>query len=90
MSFSIIDAEIKFKITAQVATLFEQKPELFERIDLRDYASKPGLEDLNEELLSQDGKAGWITIDDERVNEMLTYRFYWDDICREILGLNKQ
>ena len=83
MNFDAMLLEIKSGILAQIATLIEQKPELFEEINLRDYATNAWLEDLDENRLTENGKAGWITIDDELRGGTITYRFYWEDICPE-------
>lgn len=84
MDFGAMRLELEAGILHQVAILIKQKPELFERINLRDYASNASLCDLDENRLSENGKAGWITIDDLEADESITYRFYWEDICREI------
>ena len=84
MNFDAMRLEIKSGILAQIATLIEQKPELFEEINLRDYATNAWLEDLDENRLTENGKAGWITIDDEQKDRMITYRFYWQDVCGEL------
>lgn len=83
-NFNDLYIDIKFGITDQLRTLFERKPELFEEIVLQNYTTKPFLEDLDEKLLSEDGKAGWISVDNEQEDRMITYRFYWKNICNEL------
>lgn len=65
-----MNLELRWKLAA----LFEKKPDLFEKIDLENYSSGPGLSGLDEELLTEDGKANWITIEDQ------TYWFRWSDV----------
>lgn len=75
------DQERYQKLT--LGEIFEQHPELFEPIDLRDYASGPALENLFEDGLTEWGKKGWISFDkpdDDEEGGFQTYRFRWSDV----------
>lgn len=79
MNHNTLRLEIKVGIYAALEALLEQKPELFEEINLRDYSNDSTLSDLDEGCLSENGKAGWITID-HPIYGNKTYRFYWSKI----------
>lgn len=64
----------------KLVALIEQRPELFEKIDLADYSSKPALADLDEERLTEGDQANWVTVDDEQNDCFQTYRFHWSDV----------
>lgn len=65
---------------ATLAALLEQRPELFEEIELEDYCSAGGLNSLDEDLLTEGGELSWITVENEDGDQLLTYRFRWSDV----------
>lgn len=64
----------------KLEALLQQEPSLFEAIDLEDYSYGSGLEGLQEELLTEYGEAGWVSINNETGDGMQTYRFRWSDV----------
>lgn len=66
--------------------LFEHKPELFEKFDLKPYMRfKGGDFEFDEDQISEFGEKGWVTLDIGDTQQ--TYRFRWSDV--EKFGLSK-
>lgn len=63
---------------SKIRDLSISKPHLFEKINLNDYIKGGRLEDSDRERLTDWGDLGWITIDEDEVDQ--TYRFRWEDI----------
>ena len=73
----------KFEQMDRLAELFELLPDLFEPINLQDYASGSALENLYEDAVTEWGEKGWISFDkpdDDEEGGFQTYRFRWSDV----------